>query len=90
MQSNGVQSRTKSAPNYDVSVYGTPTGSQFQNVNTNDVDMTDRNQNNKMQSTKGYRPLNAANSRGMGWGWLGLLGLIGLLGIWNRNPQRNR
>lgn len=92
MQSNGNLTRTKSTPNYDISVYGTPTGSQFQNVNANDNGMTDQNRDNRMQTNtnNGYRALNTNTTRGMDWGWLGLLGLIGLAGLFNRNPQRNR
>lgn len=92
VRSNGVQTRSRTTPNYDVSVYGTGTGTQFQNVNANDAGMTNHDRNNRMQTNTndGYRPLNTNENRGMDWGWLGLLGLIGLTGLFKRDPQRNR
>jgi hypothetical protein len=90
-QSNHSATRTKTTPNYNISVYGTGTGSQFFNVNANSPGM-DRNPVNRTQSYTdgGYRTMETTTSRDMGWGWLGLLGLIGLFGIRSRNPQRDR
>ncbi|MBO9609383.1 MAG: hypothetical protein J7639_25745 [Paenibacillaceae bacterium] len=81
VQSYDNTTRAKGTPNYDVSVYGTGTGSQFLNVNANTSGTTDRNPVYRMKSAT-----NNANR----WGWLGLLGLVGLFGMWNRNPQRDR
>ncbi|MDR9854286.1 WGxxGxxG family protein [Paenibacillus sp. VCA1] len=86
--------------NYDVSVYGTGTGSQYWNTNNQMID-TGRIQTNNytgygMNTLNGNTDnrLRAASTPtdrgGWNWGWLGLLGLIGLAGMWGRNPGRER
>lgn len=92
VQSNNSPTRTNAAPNRDVSVYGTGTGSQFMNINANTSGTANNNPGYRTQSNanNGYRALETTPSRGMGWGWLGLLGLIGLFGIRSRNPRRER
>ncbi|GFN32262.1 hypothetical protein [Paenibacillus xylaniclasticus] len=93
--SNGL--RTSSTSQYDVSVYGTGTGSQFfnldPNVNKYDSVTADRDTGYRAQSYTSdlYRAQDTGSSRGMGWNWLGWLGLLGLFGLLgNRNPQRDR
>ncbi|MBD3919047.1 hypothetical protein H8B09_09800 [Paenibacillus sp. PR3] len=87
---NGTAS-TRGTHNHEVSIYGTGTGSQFFNVNSNASASvtTERNLGYHAQSytNDGYRALETNSSRGKGWGWLGL---IGLFGIFKRNPQRDR
>ncbi|WP_256757707.1 WGxxGxxG family protein [Cohnella sp. WQ 127256] len=80
----------KAAPNYEVSIYGTGTGSQFR---TGYAGVSGTTKPSEVYRTRtytdgGYRTTATTPARGGGWAWLGLLGLIGLAGIWSRNPQR--
>ncbi|XID92446.1 WGxxGxxG family protein [Paenibacillaceae bacterium WGS1546] len=81
------------APNYDVSVYGTGTGSQFRNVNPGTPPGAAGGNAGfgvRTNTDGAYRTTAAAPARGGGWGWLGLLGLLGLAGMRNRQPQGDR
>lgn len=83
---------TRAAPDYEVSVYGTGTGSQFRNVNAGAPGTRNPSEDyhSRMYTDGGYRATASTPTRGVGWGWLGLIGLIGLAGIFSRKPQRNR
>jgi hypothetical protein len=79
-QSNDDLARTKTTSNYDVSIYGTGTGSQFWNENSNAPGTANQT---------GYRATEATSTKNTKWGWLGLLGLLGFFGIRSRNSERN-
>jgi hypothetical protein len=91
-QSNNP-AKTNDKANYEVSVYGTGTGSQFWNVTANSAGTASHTHNTLIGSNgnNGVRALDTtASDNRTRWGWLGLLGLIGLFGIRSRNPERNK
>ncbi|MED5020438.1 hypothetical protein P9847_24520 [Paenibacillus chibensis] len=85
--------------NYDVSVYGTSTGSQYWNTNhriepdgarTNQytgyhTNSITGNTDNRLHTTS-----TTTGRDGGSWGWLGLLGLFGLRGLMGRRTGDER
>ncbi|WP_136605205.1 WGxxGxxG family protein [Paenibacillus dokdonensis] len=98
--SNYKVNEVGTGPNYDVSVYGTSTGSQYLNtknrmIDTGRMETTNYNGNRpdmlSNSTDRGLHTNSTTTNRGVGsWGWLGLLGLFGLAGMRNKNSDRER
>jgi len=102
LEANSVHG-SAARPNRDVSVYGTPTGSQYWNSNDSDnthrgsgvrtystTNGTDGIHTNAVRSDGRVHAASTTTNRSSNWGWLGLLGLIGLAGVRGRNPERDK
>ncbi|MHA6485210.1 WGxxGxxG family protein [Paenibacillus sp. strain BS8-2] len=75
----------------NVSVYGTGTGSQFLNVNTDTPRAIGNIPQYQMDSYTGndFHAASTTSTKTTNWSWLGLIGLLGLFGFRSRNPERN-